>query len=97
MKAMTSINDYMTATMARLNEIIAPAVLRDSQYNRQILMGEMARLNLGNPKTVEDAAGMFRKAVVSICNDPSRALNALVWNVEPTILAKYKVGKVENS
>ena len=34
--------------------------------------------------------------VSSICNDESRALNTLVWNVEPRILARYKVGKVEN-
>src|SRR5215471_1847761 len=89
--------DYMKLSMARLNELISPAVLRDSPYNRQVVLGEVARLSLGQPATVEQAAAHFRKAVVSICNDPGRALNTLVWNVEPKSIQRFKPEQVENT
>jgi len=38
----------------------------------------------------------FRKAVIAICNDPSRALTALVWNVEPASIQKFKPVIEEN-
>jgi hypothetical protein len=94
---MTTAADYMKQAMARLNELISPAVLRDSPYNRQVVLGEVARLNLGQPATVDAAAMQFRKAVVSICNDPGRALNTLVWNVEPKSIQRFKPQQVENT
>jgi hypothetical protein len=70
---MATATDYMKLSMARLNELIAPAVLRDSPYNRRVVLGEVARLSLGQPATVEQAAMHFRKAVIAICNDhPAR-------------------------
>jgi|SRR5215469_16488789 len=93
---MATTNDYMAQAMAALNRLIVPAVLRDSNYNRQVLLGECARLNLTNPATIEQAAAQFRKAVISICNDSGRALNTLVWNVEPASIQKFKPAVVEN-
>jgi len=93
---MTTAADYMKQAMARLNELISPAVLRDSPYNRQVVLGEVARLSLGQPTTIDQAAMHFRKAVIAICNDPSRALNALVWNVEPASIQKFKPAIEEN-
>ena len=88
---MTTAADYTAQAMTLINKLIAPAKLRDSNYNRTILFAECARLNLAsNAVTIEEAAVRFRKAVVSIRGDPSRALNTLIWDVEPASLAKYR-------
>jgi hypothetical protein len=59
-------------------------------------MGECAALNLSNPSSVDRAAANFRKAVISISNDPGR-WHLLVWDREPSSIQRFKPQPVENS
>jgi len=93
---MTTASNYVAKTIARLNQMIHPAKVRDLPANRQLLMGVCAELHLSNPTTIEEAAAQFRRAVITLSNDPGR-WDFRVWDVEPATIQRFKPEQVENT
>jgi hypothetical protein len=98
--AMT-VQQFLDAAFKRLDEMLVPGcVLRpNSQHNRQLILGVCAELNIPSvtisPENINQAATNFRRAVVTLCNDPGR-WHMLVWNKEPQSIQKFKPELADN-